>query len=121
VGNRSTLTESNELTFAYGALTVRLDGSHLVSATERELRARAVAAHASVTVNNESNGPRSLRIVIERPGQITDHSKQLNAGETWVVTATVISSPSTVEPRSRSASSSHGESLAARIQRQHPD
>lgn len=123
VGNRSTLTESNELTFSYGALTVRLDGSRLVSATERELRARAVAAHASVTVNNESNGPRSLRIVIERPGQITDHSKLLNAGETWVVTAgaTVISSPSTVEPRSRSASSSHGESLAARIQRRHPD
>ena len=85
VGNRPTLAEPNELAFAYGALTVRLNGARLVSARERELRTQAAAKHASVTVNNDSSEARPFRIVIEALGHITDESKLLSAQETWIV------------------------------------
>jgi 4-amino-4-deoxy-L-arabinose transferase-like glycosyltransferase len=86
VGNRPTLEVSERMAFAYGALSVHLEGVRLTSAAERTLHARATREQWSVVVTNENAQPRPFRIVVSHRTQ-PPHDRRTTLGgyESWTV------------------------------------
>ena len=76
------------MAFAYGALSVHLEGVRLSSAAERTLHARATREPWSVVVTNQSAQPRPFRIVVGRGAQPShDRRATLGGHESWTVSS----------------------------------
>lgn len=86
VSNRPTLQVSERMAFAYGGLSVRLEGVRLTSAAERALHARATREEWSVVVKNEKAQPRPFRVVVSHRTQpLHDRRTTIDGHESWTV------------------------------------
>jgi len=86
VGNRPTLERSEDMAFAYGGLSVRLEGVRLTSAAEGALHADATREEWSVVVKNEKAQPRPFRVVVSHRTQ-PPHDRRTTIGghDSWPV------------------------------------